>query len=171
MGRRAKQTGLDTGLVPSDLQTVRLSAEGLGKVLGDLEARVMRTLWDFNAPTAARDVHARIAETHDVQYLTVLTVLNRLVRKRLARRMQQHNLLHYMAQSDERTFMADTSRRVVEGILSFGPDVAVSFVDVIAQDPERLAELERLIHDRMREQRPADHSGPRSINKRRHEDK
>ena len=50
--------------------------------------------------------------------------------------------------------MAHASRRVVEGVLSFGPDVvAASFVDVLAeQDPERLAELGRLIRRRLREQ-------------------
>lgn len=133
---------------------MRLSAPGLAKVLGDLEARVMRAIWDFGRPVIARDVYERVAATHAVQFLTVVTVLNRLVGKHLLRRKRQHNLLHYTAQLDERTFRAATSRRVVEGMLSFGPEVAVSFVDVLAeQDPERLAELERLIRRRLREQR------------------
>ena len=114
----------------------------------------MRALWDLGQPTAARTVHARIAETHDVQYLTVLTVLNRLVTKRIVQRMRRNKLLHFSACVDEPTFMAETSRRVVRGILSFGPDVAVSFVDVLAEDdPERLVELHRLIQRRLQEQR------------------
>ena len=45
------------------------------------------------------------------------------------------------------------SRRGVEGGLAFHPDaVAASFVDVLAErDPERLAELARLIDRRLRE--------------------
>ena len=50
--------------------------------------------------------------------------------------------------------MAHTSRRVVEGMLSFGPDVmAASFVDVLAErDPEQLAELGRLVRRKLRDQ-------------------
>jgi hypothetical protein len=49
--------------------------------------------------------------------------------------------------------MALVSRRVVDGILSFGPDaVAASFVDALAErDPARLEELGRLIRRRLRE--------------------
>lgn len=134
--------------------TVRLSAEGLAKVLGDLEARVMRAVWDVGRPVPARQVHARVVRDHDVALLTVITVLNKLVEKGLLRRAKRDDLLHYEARWPEAEFMAHVSRRVVEGVLSFEPDaVAASLVDVLAErDPERLAELGRLIRRRLREQ-------------------
>lgn len=140
--------------VPKLHDTVRLGADGLAKVLGDLEARVMRAVWDLGRAASARQVHARVAEEHDVQVLTVITVLNKLVAKGLLARAKQDNLLHYEPRWSEHEFMAHASRRVVEGVLSFGPDVvAASFVDVLAErDPERLAELGRLIRRRLREQ-------------------
>ena len=46
--------------------TVRLTAEGWAKVLGDLEARVMRVVWAIGAPSTAREVHERVIEEHDV---------------------------------------------------------------------------------------------------------
>ncbi|HYW10320.1 MAG TPA: BlaI/MecI/CopY family transcriptional regulator [Longimicrobium sp.] len=134
--------------------TVRLSASGLAKVLGDLEARVMRTVWELDRPVPARPVHERVAREHAVTIHTVITVLNKLVDKGLLRRWKRDDLLHYEATLTEDEFRARASRQVVEGILSFGADaVTASFVDVLAErDPEQLAELARLIERRMREQ-------------------
>jgi predicted transcriptional regulator len=134
--------------------TIRLSADGLAKVLGDLEARVMDAIWSLGRPVPARVVHERVIEEHDVAPLTVITVLNKLVTKGLLARAKQDDLLHYRARFTRDEFMSHVSRRAVEGILSLGPDaVAASFVDVLAErDPERLAELERLIRRRRREQ-------------------
>ena len=46
--------------------TVRLSADGLAKVLGDLESRVMRAIWTIGRPAPARAVHNRIVRSHPV---------------------------------------------------------------------------------------------------------
>jgi predicted transcriptional regulator len=138
--------------------TVRLSAEGLAKVLGDLEARVMRAVWRLGRPAPARLVHARVTEEHTVALHTVITVLNKLVAKGLLRREKESDVYHYAASLSESEFLAQASRRVVEGILSLGPDaVAASFVDVVAErDPERLEELMRLIRERIEDERRGD---------------
>lgn len=133
---------------------VRLSAEGLAKVLGDLEARVMRVMWDLGTPSPARQVHERVVEEHDVAILTVITVLNKLVAKGYLRRAKRGDLLHFEPRWNEAEFMALASRQVVEGMLAFEPDaIAAALVDVLAEnDPERLAELGRLVRRRLREQ-------------------
>ena len=134
--------------------TVRLSADGLAKVLGDLEARVLQAVWDLGGSVPARAVYERVMTEHAVSPLTVITVLNRLVDKRVLDREKTDDLLHYSARMTEAEFVAHASRRVVEGILSFQPEaVTASMVDVLAErDPEQLAELSRLIRRRMREQ-------------------
>lgn len=133
--------------------TVRLSARGLAKVLGDLEARVLRAVWRAGKPASAREIHARIVRSHKVELLTVITVLNKLVVKGILVRGKRDDLLHYWARSTEEEFMASTSRRVVEGILSLGPQaVSASLVDVLAErDPEQLAELGRLVRRKLAE--------------------
>jgi predicted transcriptional regulator len=138
--------------------TVRLSAEGLAKVLGDLEARVMRAVWRLGRPAPARLVHERVTRDHAVALHTVITVLNKLVAKGLLRREKEADVYHYSAALQESEFLAQASRRVVEGILSLGPDaVAASFVDVVAErDPERLKELMRLIRERIEDERRGD---------------
>ncbi len=132
--------------------TVRLSAEGLAKVLGDLEARVLRAVWALNCPVPARAVHAWVAEEHPVAFLTVVTVLNKLVAKGVLSRAKQDDLLHYKARLTESEFMAHASRRLVEGILSLGSEaVTTSFVDVLAErDPKQFEELARLVRQRLR---------------------
>jgi len=135
--------------------TVRLSANGLAKVLGDLEARVMQVVWPACAPLSAREVHAKIVRKHDVALLTVVTVLNKLVDKGLLRRAKEDGVFHYDPVLTETEFRDQTARRVVKGILSFGPAaIAASFVDALAeQDPDQLAELERLVRERLKKER------------------
>lgn len=141
-------------LAPRLHDTVRLSAEGLAKVLGDLEARVLQTVWTIGRPVTARQVHEAVVREHDVQLLTVITVLNKLVDKSILARAKRDDVFHYHALWSPEAFVAHASRRVVEGVLPFDPAaVMVSFVDVLAErDPERLAELGRMVRRKMREQ-------------------
>lgn len=140
--------------LPRLQDTVRLSADGFAKVLGDLEARVMHAIWKIGAPASAREAHEVVKRGHKVELLTVITVLNKLVAKGLLTRAKREELFHYEARFTEGELMAHASRRVVEGILSLAPDaVAASLVDVLAErDPDKLAELARLIRKRLREQ-------------------
>lgn len=131
--------------------TIRLSAEGIAKALGDLEARVMTVVWNMKRPLSARAVHDEVVREHPVAIHTVITVLNKLVRKGLLRREQGGEVYEFSARLTEEQFRREVSRRAVEGILSLGPDaVAASFVDALAaRDPERLAALARLIQARL----------------------
>ena len=115
---------------------------------------MLHVVWALGEPAPARVVHECVAREHDVSPLTLITVLNKLVGKRILDRRKRDDLLHYSARMTEAEFVVHASRRVVEGILSFRPDaVAASMVDVLAErDPEQLAELARLIRRRMREQ-------------------
>ncbi len=141
--------------LPKLQDTVRLSADGLDKVLGALEARVLRAVWKIQRAATAREIHDIVREDHDVSPLTTITVLNRLVTKRVLQRSSRDDRIHFSARLDEPTFMSHVSRRVVEGVLSFDTEaVTASFVDVLAErDPEQLAELARLIRARLREPR------------------
>lgn len=140
---------------PRILDSVRLSASGAAAAtLGSLEALVIEALWDLGQPAPASVVYERILQRHECALLTVVTVANRLVEKRLARREKLGGLYHYSAVYDREAFTNLVSRRVVEGILSVGSDaIAASFVDVLAErDPVQLAELGRLIRRRLKEE-------------------
>jgi len=140
--------------VPQLQDTVRLSADGVAKVLGDLEARLLQAMWKLDKPATAREVHEAIVKRHPVSPLTTTTVLNKLVTKKILSRRKIGDLYHFTPRLDEQEFRTVVSRRVVEGILSFGPAaLSASFVDVLAErNPEQLEELGRLIRRRLREQ-------------------
>lgn len=51
--------------------------------LGELERAVMERLWASPEPLTVRQVHEELASDRDLAYTTVMTVLQRLARKRL----------------------------------------------------------------------------------------
>lgn len=133
---------------------MKLSGDGVGTVLGQLESRLMRLCWDAREPLTAREIHERLRIEHPVSPLTSTTVLNRLVEKGLLERERVDGRLHFSARVNESSFVSQASRRAVEGILSLGAEaVTASFVDVLAErDPAQLEELARLIRQKLREQ-------------------
>lgn len=133
--------------------TVRLSAAGAGMLLGDLEHRVLEAAWSLKRSSTAREIHDRVARTHDVVYITTVTVANRLVEKGILRRAKEDDVFHYSATVTREEFSARASRHVVQRIVELGSTaVAASLVDVLAErDPEQLAELGRLVRRKMKE--------------------
>jgi predicted transcriptional regulator len=51
--------------------------------LGELERAVMESLWASPAPLTVRQVHQDLVQDRELAYTTVMTVLQRLARKRL----------------------------------------------------------------------------------------
>lgn len=134
-------------------ETLRLSERGLPMLLGDLQAKVLRSVWKLQRPASARQIHGKVIRRHQVELLTIITVLNKLVAKGVLSRAKQDDVFHYAARFDEDKFMALASRRVMEGVLSLGSQaITASLVDVLAErDPEQLAELGRLVRRRLSE--------------------
>lgn len=133
--------------------TVRLTAAGAGMLLGDLEHRILEAAWCLGRPATARELHEHVARTHDVVYITSVTVANRLVEKGILRRAKQDELYHYVATLSREEFSVKASRHVVQRIVDLGSSaVSASLVDVLAErDPAQLAELGRLVRRKLRE--------------------
>lgn len=122
-------------------------------LLGDLEHSLMEAAWALGKPASAREIHARIVKARGIELITAVTVLNRLVKpKRLMRREKIDDLFHYSPMVSREEFMQRSSRHVVERVLALGSEaVTASMVDVLAErDPELLAELGRLVRQRIR---------------------
>jgi predicted transcriptional regulator len=54
-----------------------------GGSLGDLEREVMAQLWEAGEPLTVRQVHERLSASRDLAYTTVMTVLDRLAKKKV----------------------------------------------------------------------------------------
>ena len=135
--------------------TVRLGAAGAGMLLGDLEHRVLEAAWAAGRPATARELFERVAKTHDVVYITCVTVANRLVEKGILARAKSDDVFHYTATLSKEEFTQRASRHVVQRLVSLGSAaVSASLVDVLAErDPAQLAELARMVRAAMKEQK------------------
>lgn len=118
-----------------------LTARGLGRVFGSLEARVMSAVWS-RGPTTIADVQRALG---DVAFNTVMTVMNRLVDKGFLRRRPaaEGRASVYEPLTDRATVLRSLTRQVSRGLIEdFGEDAVAGFVDVLAEvDPKLLEQL------------------------------
>lgn len=122
-------------------------------LLGDLEHRVLEAAWGAKKSATARTLFERVTRTHDVVYITCVTVANRLVEKGLMTRVKQDDVYHYAPTITKVEFTQRASRHVVQRLVTLGSAaVSASLVDVLAErDSGQLAELARLVQAKMDE--------------------
>lgn len=124
-----------------------MSDQDLSKVLGPLEAEVMRLVWSTPQPLSVRAVLRRLneARTPPLAYTTVMTVMARLAEKEILRR--KLNGRGYLYEAALRDAAAIAVRSLVR---DFGDAAVAGFVDEARADPKLRARLERLLRDRPR---------------------
>ena len=121
---------------------------------GELESEVLNILWEVGE-TTVRDVHARLAEHRDIAYTTVMTVMSRLVSKKLLRRKKSGPLYLYRPALSNDDFVgnaiASLLGRLTGGI---GTPVLSRFVDAVRTSaPEKLEELAKLVEEKRKRTR------------------
>ncbi|RAK29228.1 CopY family transcriptional repressor [Actinoplanes lutulentus] len=63
--------------------------------MGDLEREVMTKLWDAREPLTVRQVHELLSRDRDLAYTTVMTVLDRLAKKKLVTQQKADRAYRY----------------------------------------------------------------------------
>ncbi|MGE5617780.1 MAG: BlaI/MecI/CopY family transcriptional regulator [Sphingomonadaceae bacterium] len=134
------------------VRAFRLEESGLERVLGELEASVMEAVWRLEE-ASVQEVCDALGPGHN--YKTVMTVMNRLVEKRLLSRRRVCKAYLYSAVESRQAFLGRVSRSVAAGLVrDFGSAAIAQFVDVVHElAPEELAMLEELIHDKVGQRR------------------
>jgi predicted transcriptional regulator len=116
----------------------------VSRVLGPLEAEIMRVMWSAEAPLGVRavlDVLNRDREA-PLAYTTVMTVMSRLAEKEILRReLDGRGYVYEPAVADA---AAIAVRNVVR---DFGDAAVVGLVDQARTDPKLRQRLERLLRD------------------------
>lgn len=113
------------------LHSVRPNHPNLRFALGDLEAVVLRQLWESNKPLSVRESQSRTARSRPVAVTTVATILDRLYRKGLvARQLARDGGPHYLyrAKISEEEFRQVVVKNVMEGLLQSFNDVTVAYL-------------------------------------------
>ncbi|MGH2725597.1 MAG: BlaI/MecI/CopY family transcriptional regulator, partial [Actinomycetota bacterium] len=112
------------------------------KVLGPLEAEVMRAIWRTKAPVSVRDVLDSLNRRRPdaLAYTTVMTVMSRLAEKDILTRTPHGRAYIYEAA------VPDAAAIAVRGLVrDFGESAVAQFVDEVRSDPKLLRRLERLL--------------------------
>lgn len=125
-----------------------LDGQGLERVLGTLEARILEVVWQ-KGPLTVREMVASLGP--DAHYKTVLTVANRLVVKDLlVREPAGDRAFRYQATESRDAFLDRISESIAAGLVTeFGKRALAHFVDTAsAVDASYLDELERLVQER-----------------------
>ena len=136
-------------------KTFRPGAEGLKRVLGDLEADIMEFVWSAEERPPARparevsvrDVMDGLGSARAPAYATVKTVMNRLVEKGHLTRRKEDRAYVYRSSSNRAEFWNRVCGAVLEGLMD-GTDrglVLSHLVETVteedAQNLDRLADL------------------------------
>jgi predicted transcriptional regulator len=116
--------------------------------LGALERAVMETLWDLTGPetgqsdATARQVVEQLSPRRSVAYTTVLTVLDRLERKRLVRRLREGRAHRYVPVATREAYAAELMLEAL-GRASDRDAALMRFVDAVS--PEEAEALRRAL--------------------------
>ena len=140
-------------------KTFRPGAEGLKRVLGDLEADIMEFVWSAEERPPAREVSVRdvmdgLGSDRASAYATVKTVMNRLVEKGHLIRRKEDRAYVYRSSSNRAEFWNRVCGAVLQGLMD-GSDrgLVLSHLmeTVTEEDAENLDRLAALIEAKRRE--------------------
>jgi predicted transcriptional regulator len=117
--------------------------------LGDLERQVMDQLWADDSGErwfTVRDVHESISRDRDIAYTTVMTVLQRLAKKRFVLEAREGRAYLYRATASRGAVTADLMREALTG--SAESDRAAALVHFVDEaSPAEISALRRALQN------------------------
>lgn len=123
--------------------------EGLNQVLGTLEKDIMEILWN-HGESSVKDIVDILVTDKNISYSTVITVTNRMVKKKLLRKRKVGKAYFYKPEYTKEQFLELVSKKVVEGVSGFSLHSAmIHFVDCMAElDPDKIEFFSKLIESK-----------------------
>lgn len=95
------------------------------------------------------ELHGYLLERSGLAYTTVHSELSRLIKKKLVVKRGTYAEATYSARLSRERFVSELVRDVLKGLLdAHGPIAVHGFVDLVADDEEARATLERRLRDR-----------------------
>ena len=112
--------------------------------LGELERAVMDALWASSQPQTVRQVHATLAESRSLAYTTVMTVLDRLAKKKVVTRSRDGRAWQYSPVGSREEMTAASMRNTLESLDS-GDRKAAMLHFIGGASKEEIADLQALL--------------------------
>ena len=131
--------------------------KGLHQVLGHLEQDLLNYLWNSGEATG-RQVFDAVSLQRQNAYHTILTVLNRMVKKGLLSKKKKTGVFHFSAALSREEFELLACQQAIKSALSISHSNAISaIVNLLSQDdPELIDELECVIGQKRRQLKEKD---------------
>ncbi|MBI5233662.1 MAG: BlaI/MecI/CopY family transcriptional regulator [Deltaproteobacteria bacterium] len=133
--------------IAKNFKDFRFFGKGLAMVLGHLEQEIMEALWKKGKATG-KEVFVELKSAREIALTTVLTVLQRLVKKGLVIKTKgADNIYIFTACSTKDEFSNEVSEEVLKGVIDLSASSAIAqFVDILAKkDPEELERLASIV--------------------------
>ena len=112
-------------------------------VLGDLEARVMRSIWARREPVTVRDFLGDLQQDRPIAYTTVMTVMDNLRKKGWLRRQAEGRAYRYAPLVSAQEYSARLMRQALAAS-SDRPAVLMHFIgELSAEEADALEEAYR----------------------------
>ncbi len=116
--------------------------DDLEKLLGPLEAELVRAAWEAGRPVSVRDILERVngGRSSPLAYTTVMTVMSRLADKDVMRRHKEGRGYIY------EPVVADPAALAVRSVMrDFGEAAMAQFAEEAKSDPRVVRRLRRLL--------------------------
>lgn len=115
-------------------------------LLGELEAPIMRLMWDRGAASVRDILEALNRDGRDLAYTTVLTVMGRLAEKGFLERQRLGKKHVYRPTTTQEGFLRQAAAKRVQALVADFGDVAIAqfLAEVTQLSPARRRQLERL---------------------------
>lgn len=126
--------------------------ENSGKILGRLEQEILEILWAKGEATG-KAIFADIKSTREIAITTVLTVLERLSKKKYIQKIKGESVFIFKPAYTKEEFAREVSNEMLKDIFEISTGGAcASFVDTLADtDPVELDRLSALIEHKKKE--------------------
>ena len=120
--------------------------------LGDLEEKVMNILWERGDGTV-REVREELKE--DLAHTTVMTILDRLYKKGLLKRIKEGKSYRYFPLISKEDFEKKVAEKVITDIIKYHPETAIAaFKGAIEKlSDEEIKRLKELIDEKTRDEK------------------
>ncbi|MDP9700016.1 BlaI/MecI/CopY family transcriptional regulator [Paenibacillus xylanexedens] len=118
----------------------KVGERGLNRFFGPLEAKIMEVLW-ARPGSSIREVQTALEQDKDVNFNTVMTVMNRLVDKGLLGKTQKGRTSLYQPVQSREDFMNDQSKELSQELVDeFGTLAVNHMLDALDEADEGLIE-------------------------------
>ncbi len=103
------------------------SGSGLEKFFGKLEAEVMEIVWENNPITIKRVIHF-LNKKHAYAYTTIMTIMNRLVKKNVLHREKKGHSFIYLPQIGKQEFLEKSAEEIITSLMADYLDITVNTI-------------------------------------------